>query len=80
MPAVRRDIQNVVMPLDFANPNDIEIVLEPLQSFIKRKIPVRFGIVPTLKSEASVLQAKVAYYLVETHGLGVYMRYLEEVG
>lgn len=79
MPAVRRDIQNVVMPLDLSGPQDVNLLLEALQNFVKRKIPVRFGIVPVLHSDAASEQAKIAYQLADTYGLGALLRYLQQV-
>ena len=79
MPMVRRDFQNVVFPLDLCDPRDVEVICGPVPAFVKRLIPVRFGLVPTVSSPASLKQAKVAHYLVETFGLSTLVRYLEEV-
>ncbi|KAL2045570.1 hypothetical protein N7G274_001998 [Stereocaulon virgatum] len=77
LPQVRRDIHNVILPMDLSDVKDVELLVETLQGFVKRKIPIRFGIVPTTNSEASVEQAKVAYHLLDTYGLGTLLAYLE---
>lgn len=79
MPMVRRDFQSVVFPVDLRDPRDAEVICGPLPVFIKRGIPVRFGLVPTVSSPESLKQAKIAHYLVETFGLSTLVRYLEEV-
>lgn len=53
--------------------------MENLQSFVKRSVAIRFGIVPIVKSAGSVKQAKVVYYLLESYGLGTVFEYLESV-
>jgi UDP-glucose:glycoprotein glucosyltransferase len=40
-PTVRRDIHNLVIPLDFSDPKDIEMLVESLQGFVKRKVAIR---------------------------------------
>lgn len=79
MPTVRRDIHNVVIPLDLADAKDIEMLVETLQAFVKRKIPIRFGIVPLTNSELAINQAKILYHMVEAYGLGLGLAYLRHV-
>ena len=79
MPTVRRDIHNVVIPVDLADPKDIEMLVETLQTFVKRKIPIRFGFVPLANSELAMNQAKILYYMVEAYGLGLALAYLGNV-
>lgn len=79
MPIVRRDIHNVVIPLDLADAKDIEILVGTLHAFVNRKIPIRFGIIPLVNSELATVQAKIAYHVVETYGLGLALTYLEKV-
>ena len=79
MPQVRRDIHNVILPLDLSDVKDVELLVESLQTFVKRKIPIRFGIVPLTASEAATDQAKVAYHLLDTYGLSTVLAYLEAV-
>ena len=53
--------------------------MESLQTFVKRKIPIRFGIVPLTNSEAALNQAKVVYHLQNAYGLGAVIAYIEAV-
>lgn len=76
---VRRDIHNVVIPLNLADVKDIEMLVETLQAFVKRKIPIRFGIVPSTNSELAINQAKMLYHMVEAYGLGVALAYIRNV-
>lgn len=80
MPQVRRDIHNVIIPLDLTDMKDVELLVESLQTFVKRKIPIRFGIVPMTTSAAAIDQAKIAYHLLDTYGLSAVFAYLEAVG
>lgn len=76
---MRRNINHVVLPVDFTSIEDVELVVEQLQTFVKRLIPIRFGIVPMIHSDAAVEQAKIVYHLLETYGLGSVMSYLDIV-
>ena len=46
---------------------------------MKRKVPIRFGLVPKVSGPASVEQAKAVYHLLDTYGLGVALEYLQKV-
>lgn len=76
---MRRDVQNVVVPVDLANADDVQFVVKYLQTFIKRMIPVRFGLVLTANSEEAKAQAKIAHYLHQAYGLSSMLQYLETV-
>ncbi|KAJ5684266.1 uncharacterized protein N7477_000611 [Penicillium maclennaniae] len=78
LPPVSRDLHNVIVPVDLSEPEDMLLVVKQVQTFIKRSIPVRFGLVPTATSPDSIAQLKVAHYLQETYGLSGLMHYLEE--
>lgn len=77
LPSLRRDLFNLVIPVDLTQKNDTVTVVRQLHDFVKRKIPIRFGFVPLSSTEASERQAKVIYHLVETYGLAAMMTYLE---
>ncbi|KAI0394454.1 glycosyltransferase family 24 protein [Xylariaceae sp. FL0594] len=77
MPQVRKDMFNLVVPVDFSNPDDINLVTERLQSLVKRAIPVRFGLVPLTPTQKSEEIAKLVYYLAESYGLPSLMTFLE---
>lgn len=78
MPQVRRDLHNVILPVDLSSTEDVLLVVNQIQTFIKRLIPIRFGLVPTVSSPDAISQLKVAHYLQETYGLSPLLRYLEE--
>ena len=78
LPSVRKDIHNVVFPVDLSDRKDVIMVVEQLQNFIKRLVPVRFGIVPIAKTEAAKNHAKVVYHLNEAYGLAAVMNYLRD--
>jgi UDP-glucose:glycoprotein glucosyltransferase len=77
LPSVARDIHNLIVPVDFANHADVTLVVTTLQNFVKRKLPIRFGLVPIVHSEASAQQAKSVYHLMDTYGLVAMLDYLE---
>ncbi|KAL9125567.1 MAG: hypothetical protein Q9217_005248, partial [Psora testacea] len=77
LPQVRRDIHNVVTPMDLSDGKDIEVITETLQMAVKRKVPIRFGIVPMTATPAATDQAKILYHLWDTYGLSVVFAYLE---
>lgn len=79
LPPVRRDAHNIVVPVDLTDTEDMNFVVKTIQVFVKRKIPVRFGLVPVASSPGSTAQLKVAHYLQETFGLASLIQYLEEV-
>jgi UDP-glucose:glycoprotein glucosyltransferase len=79
LPPVRRELHNIVMPVDLSNPEDMNMVSTTLFTFIKRMIPVRFGFVPTTSSPEATAQAKVVHYLQETYGLAALIEYLDKV-
>ncbi|KAM0714359.1 hypothetical protein Q7P37_010146 [Cladosporium fusiforme] len=78
LPNVRRDLHNLIIPIDFSNHADVRLVTEGLQSYVKRLIPIRFGLVPIGTSEAAKSQARVVYHLLDTYGLGAVLSYLEK--
>ncbi|KAE8373550.1 UDP-glucose:Glyco protein glucosyltransferase-domain-containing protein [Aspergillus bertholletiae] len=78
LPPVRRDAHNIVVPIDLTDAEDMNFVIKTIQVFVKRKIPVRFGLVPLASSPGSTAQLKVAHYLQETFGLASLIQYLEE--
>lgn len=76
LPAVRREIFNLVIPMDLTDIDEIQLLVTQILSFVKRKLPIRFGIVPLVKRSASVRQAKAVYSLVESYGLAAAIGYL----
>jgi len=76
LPSVRRNIHNLVMMIDFADYSSVATVVDNLQNFVKRKVPIRFGLVPRIRSPAGVEQAKILYYLLDRYGLSAAIDYL----
>ncbi|TKA65074.1 hypothetical protein B0A55_09741, partial [Friedmanniomyces simplex] len=76
LPPVRRSIHNLVITVDFSNYADVLTVIESLQNFVKRKVPIQFGLVPRFASDAGRQQAKTVYYLLDRYGLGAALAYL----
>ena len=69
----------MIIPFDPTDPKDVEMVVETLQIFVKRKIPIRFGIVPMINLEAAAQQARIIYHLLDTYGLISVFAFLEKV-
>ena len=67
------------MPTDFSNPKDVTMVIDTLQGLVKRKIPIRWGLVPQATTPGAAAQAKVVYYLLDYYGLAAVMGYLQAV-
>ncbi|KAI5297432.1 hypothetical protein KEM55_004704, partial [Ascosphaera atra] len=78
LPPVRRDIHNVVIPANFTDAADVEMVTTTIRMLINRRIPARFGIVPSLARDGSVEQAKVLAHLNKIYGPAAIMEYLEQ--
>ncbi|KAJ5095630.1 hypothetical protein NUU61_004986 [Penicillium alfredii] len=78
LPPVKRDLHNVIVPVDLSKPEDMMVVSRQIYTIIQRMIPVRFGLVPTTSSPESIAQLKVAHYLHETYGLASLVQYLQE--
>lgn len=55
------------------------MLLETLQTFVKRAIPIRFGIVPLINSDVAADQAVIVYHLLDVYGLSAVLSYLSEV-
>ena len=79
LPAVRRDTHNVIFPIDFTDRHDVAEVVDTLQAFVKRLVPVRFGLVPIVRGDGTSEQSKVVYYLIRNYGLAAMLKYLSKV-
>lgn len=77
LPAIRKDMFNLIVPVDLTDPEDLSVVVDQLMGFIKRLLPIRFGIVPLTSTPETEQQAKILYYLLENYGLAAMMKYLE---
>lgn len=79
LPQVRRDITNLVFPVDLASPKDLNMIVEILQNFVKRQVPVRIGLVPTFASLIARDNAQAAYHILDTYGLGALMTFFDSL-
>ncbi|KAL0467835.1 UDP-glucose:glycoprotein glucosyltransferase domain-containing protein [Neurospora intermedia] len=78
LPQIRKNLFNLVVPVDFTRAEDVTLVTRQLLAFMKRGIPVRFGLVPLIPTGEAVEQAKVLYHLLNTYGLAAMSTYLEK--
>src|ERR1700710_1741307 len=78
LPSIRRDMHMTVIPVDFSRPDSAILIVQTLISLVKRKIPIRWGLVPLAISAKAEDQAKVIYHLHKTYGLTAVVDYLEE--
>jgi hypothetical protein len=79
LPSVRRDINNAIIPLDFSDPKSARLVAETILGIIKRKVPLRWGIVPVFSTNDGEKQARVIYHLQDSYGLVSVIDYLQKV-
>jgi UDP-glucose:glycoprotein glucosyltransferase len=79
MPSVRRDIHNAIVPIDFTDPKAARLLVDTIQGIIKRRIPLRWGVVPVSSTAEGEKQAKIIYHLQDSYGLVPVMNYLQKV-
>ena len=76
---MRRDIHNVILPVDFTSADEVFAVVETITGLIKRGISIRWGLVPRTLTAGAVGQAKVVYHLQDSYGLSAVIDYLTSV-
>ncbi|GAA5899753.1 Kre5p [Sporobolomyces salmoneus] len=82
MNLVARNLNNVVFVLDLSQPSSLVLIAQNLKQFITRGIPIRFGLVPIVAATEGVIEsemAQVMFYLVETAGRGITIRFLQDL-
>lgn len=79
MPQVKKDIHNIVIPLDLSSPKDISLAVDQVQVMIKRGVPVRFGLVPSGTDASAEAHARVVFHLYKAYGLTAMLDYLDLV-
>jgi UDP-glucose:glycoprotein glucosyltransferase len=77
MPTIRKELHNCIFPINFASSDSVAMVLEHFITFVQRKIPIRFGLLPFTETPGATAQAKVVYHLLDTYGLAALVEYLE---
>ncbi|EPE03379.1 udp-glucose glycoprotein glucosyltransferase [Ophiostoma piceae UAMH 11346] len=78
IPPIGLDVFNQLYPVDLTKKADIHLIVNQLVDFVRRRLPVRFGLVPLTPTPEAAKQAKVVYYLLETHGLIAVVGYLTQ--
>lgn len=78
IPPIGLDVFNQVYPIDLTSEADVHLVVNMLVDFVRRRLPVRFGLVPLTPTPDAIKQAKVVYYLLERHGLSSVVGYLTQ--
>ena len=79
LPTVRRDVHNLVVPVDLAEMEDLDLIMDVLLNLVKRTVPVRIGLVPSLNSTASTLNARLAHSVLDTYGLNTFVNFLTKL-
>lgn len=79
LPAVRKETHNIIYIVDTCDRKDVMGVVENLLAFVKRRVPLRIGIVPISSSEATSDHARFLYHLTDTYGLTSAIDYLQKV-
>ncbi|KAK9346477.1 UDP-glucose:glycoprotein glucosyltransferase-domain-containing protein [Lipomyces starkeyi] len=75
---IRKNIHNVVIPVDLNSLGDLFLISKHIRPLIQRGITVRFGLVPLVETERQKQQATMFYYLYVNYSLQAAMAYLEE--
>ncbi|KZT37012.1 glycosyltransferase family 24 protein [Sistotremastrum suecicum HHB10207 ss-3] len=65
---VARNIYNSILVLDLSKKDNLEFIGGPISNIIARGFPYRFGVVPSVETEAGVKAARFFYYLIDTYG------------
>ncbi|KAJ0317552.1 hypothetical protein COL5a_011120 [Colletotrichum fioriniae] len=76
LPPIKRDIFNLIIPVDFSKMEDLSVVAQ-MNSFVQRKLPIRFGLVPLTPTEDAFQISKILYYLLDNYGLDGFIEYLD---
>lgn len=79
LPSVAADIHNIIVPYQVDNIKELELVVTALQSLVKRKVPVRIGIIPTGSSKTAETYAKLTYHLLDNYGLSTLLSFYSDV-
>ncbi|KAK5082031.1 killer toxin resistant protein [Lithohypha guttulata] len=79
LPQVRRDIHNVIVPIDFHNVRHLDLIVNTLQTLVKRSFPLQLGLVPIGTDEPSRQAAKLSYHILDTYGLGRLLTFYQNI-
>lgn len=79
LPELRRNVHHIILPIDFARADDLELVVSDIRTMVERGVPIRFGLVPIGDGADSKNAAKLSYYLLQTHGVEALLRFLYDL-
>lgn len=79
LPQVRRNIHNVIVPVDLNNIRDIDLIVNTLQMMVRRSYPIRIGILPVGTGQASQDVAKISYHILNTYGLPLLSKFYQSI-
>jgi UDP-glucose:glycoprotein glucosyltransferase len=79
LPQIARDIHNLIVPIDMANPKDIELAATALQNLVRRSVPIRIALVPSGTGETADVYSKLSYHILDTYGLATLMAFFSDV-
>lgn len=84
MNLIRRNLNTVIFVLDFSQPTALALIAENVRNFVARGIPLRFGVVPQIKTvedptDVSAKVAQVLWYVVDKLGRAPAMALLGDV-
>ncbi|KAF8536031.1 UDP-glucose:Glycoprotein glucosyltransferase-domain-containing protein [Trichophaea hybrida] len=77
--SVRKNVYHLVIPVDLTSKEDLTLIYRELRDFVERKIALRFGLVPLIKTRHAENQAKVFYHLVDVFGLQAALMYVGNI-
>ncbi|KAI5286205.1 hypothetical protein KEM52_002099, partial [Ascosphaera acerosa] len=63
MAALRRELNNVVIPVNLTDADDVRMVTSTVRVFIDKLIPARFGLVPSVSRADSATMVELAHLL-----------------
>jgi UDP-glucose:glycoprotein glucosyltransferase len=75
----RKNLHNLVIPIDFTSKEDLHLIVENLQVFVKRKVAIRFGLAPSTITHGASVQARVIYHFLDAYGLQTALKYIEAI-
>lgn len=77
LPPIGLNIFHSVFAVDLTKEDDVFLVVEQLLDFVKRRLPIRFGLVPLASTPEAANQARIVYHLLDTYGLSAVAAYLQ---
>ncbi|EPS45799.1 hypothetical protein H072_149 [Dactylellina haptotyla CBS 200.50] len=75
---IRKNIHNLVIPLDFSNRDDLVLLAERLFMFVKRGLALRIGVVPIVRNNLGSTNARIYAALADSYDLITANSYLKD--